>query len=150
MIGWNFLKTRNTFLMLDHPQARFRCLRESLTSEEIEVRMVRQWLDLCEVGEVFCNPDFSILYMVWYMYKYKIYIYIDMASWLIASIPILGYPHLGTPSWSQPEMVSILRKGWPVEPPWKQKSVVWRCIVWYLKKSITPPKFKKFALEKWW
>lgn len=28
------------------------------------------------------------------------------------------------------------------------KNVVWRCIVWYLKKSMTPPKFKKFAPEK--
>ena len=53
-----------SFLMLDHLQAKFRGLRETLTSEEIEVRW-SQWLDLCEVGEVFCNPDFSILYMAW-------------------------------------------------------------------------------------
>lgn len=38
MIAWNFLKTRNTFWVLDHPQAKFRGLQETLTSEEIEVR----------------------------------------------------------------------------------------------------------------
>ena len=81
------------------------------------------------------------------MYRYKIYVYIDMASWLIASIPILGYstsfPQVGpNPKWLlfsiKVDQLSHL----------ETKSVVWRCIVWYLK-HLLHPKFKKFALEKW-
>ena len=62
MIGWNFI------FDVGSSSSKIQVLARNPHLRGDRGPLVLQWLDLCEVGEVFCNPDFSILYMAWYMY----------------------------------------------------------------------------------